>query len=210
MGLSFFNILSAPQDPQGRLFGTGNLKNGQAYEIRQLSHKNLDEICDLHQAIHAALGKNESTFISHKTREDFAAYINGKGVILGVICEGKLIGMGAILLPTQKNPDTHTADMVQTAPPHKVAVFQSDSVLPEYRGNGLQQKLSIARIAVAKAQGRTQILALADIHNVATIKSFLHIGLSIVGAGVDPDDHGEIYHMRGRIPQPGISLKITL
>jgi ribosomal protein S18 acetylase RimI-like enzyme len=182
-----------------RVLETGVLRNGAAFEVRRLNQKNLDEIYNLHLAIHAALKPEESTFISVKSRQDFESYLKGKGVILGVISEGKLIAMACLLLPDRAHPETGTADMPLAMKPETVGVLQSDSVLPAYRGNKLQQALTRGRITIAREHGRRHILALADTHNLATIKSLLNCGLAITGMGVDPDDGGQIFHMHGRL-----------
>lgn len=182
-----------------RVLETGILHNGKAFEIRRLSQSQLDDIYGLHLAIHAALKPEESTFISVKSRKEFEDYLNGKGVILGVLSEGKLIAMACLLLPGPGHPETGTADMPLTMPPRTVGVLQSDSVLPAYRGNKLQQALTRTRIVIAREHGRRHILALADTRNLATIKSLLNCGLAVTGMGVDPDDGGQIFHMHGHL-----------
>lgn len=182
-----------------RVLETGTLRSGAAFEMRRLNPSQMDDIYAFHLAIHAALKPEESTFISVKSRKDFEDYLNGKGVILGVMSEGKLIAMACLLLPDRAHPETCTADMPLTMKPETVGVLQSDSVLPAYRGNKLQQALTRGRITIAKEHGRWHILALADTQNLATIKSLLNCGLAITGMGVDPDDGGQIFHMHGRL-----------
>lgn len=182
---------------------TGELNNGDTYEIRLLNLSHLDAIHQLHLDICDALKAEEQTFITRKSRGDFEAYLKGKGEIVGAFSNGKIIAIGSLLLPTKDHPETGTADMEMTLPVDKVAVLQSASVLPEYRGNRLQQKMINARIKLARNMGREYVLALADTKNMATIKSLLHGGLNVVSAGIDPDDGGEIYHMMGSLTEAG-------
>lgn len=201
---AIFNLCAAKDTP--KIFGSGTLANGAAYQIRLLNHKDLPEIYDFHLQIHASLQENEKTFISRKEPEDFEAYLNGKGAILGVICENKLIGLGCINMPKAGATEFGMADMKLDVKPETVAIMQSDSVLPAWRGNNLQQRLTEARCAFAGTQGRRHVLALADTKNLATIKTFLNVGMAVVGMGTDPDDGGKIFHMRGKIPAPSWSL----
>lgn len=207
---STFGTAARKQDVQtNAVLETGTLASGVAYEIRRMGIEHLDILCRFHEEIHASLGEDEKTFISRKTREDFKKYLSGRGVILGVFSGTEMMAMGNLLLPQKGDaPDTAgMADMNINMPVHKFGVLQSDSVLPKWRGNGLQLKLAAARIKVARALGRSHIMALADTRNIATIKSLLKAGLAIVSFGTDPDDGGEVFHMKGRIaPPPVIAL----
>ncbi len=193
------NIFRACTGRRPAYLQQGFLPCGAAYTIRQLDIGWLDAIYQLHADIHARLKEEERTFITRKTREDFACYLRGQGEIVGVIVEGQLVAMGSVLLPSARHPYTATADMPAVPVPQDIAVIQSGAVLPAWRSQGLQKRLIEARLEIARRHGRRHALSIVDTRNTASIRSLLGNGFVITGQGVDPDDGGAIFHCRKKL-----------
>jgi len=170
------------------LLKTGTLpKTGGAYQIIKLSADHLDAVTALHKAVHADLPDDKKSFLMSKDATTFQKHLDRGNVILGCVYEGRLIAQSLMTLPDAQHQSELLNDMIAPPRPENTAILGGMVVHPDYRGNGLQKIMLAARISLAHAIGRKDIVSSADIGNMASWQNLLRKGLEIDAIGARKD-----------------------
>jgi hypothetical protein len=162
-------------------------KTGGAYQIVKLSAANIAAITALHKAVHAELPEEKKCFLMSKDSTTFQKHLDRGNVILGCIHEGQLIAQSLMTLPEAGQPHELINDMISPPKPENAVILGGMVVHPDYRGNHLQNVMLEARISLASAMGRNDIISSADIGNVTSWRNLLEKGLEINTIGARKD-----------------------
>lgn len=123
----------------------GTIVNQQLHEkqpmhMKRLYLEDLPIIEQVQQKVIDSLP--DKTVLQPLTTEEFLFILNERGLLVGAFAEGQLIGFRALLIP--EIDEEHLGyDLGLPAEELPRVIYQEISaVLPEYRGNRLQQKLA--------------------------------------------------------------------
>lgn len=153
----------------------------------------------LHAATLRAMGADESAFMLHKSRDDFAAHMRrgaGNGVI-AIVQNGTLIAQSLIHHPTRAHPDNGMTALPAPPPPARSSVMQAVSVNPAYRGQKLMDVMIAHWLTHAAHHKRDHVMAEIHVDNVASWLGFLRAGLHLTGLVTDPADGSPLYNAQG-------------
>ncbi len=172
---------------------SGKLKtNSKPYSVHMLDERWIDEIHALHVRVIESLEPHEKPFVLPKTKEFFEDHLKNGGIIVGAISEGKLIGKAVM---RELGPEDDMISLPSPPPVERTALFQCDTVDPEYQGNGIMQKLTHARLLLAHMRGQEHICAEVVAGNTASLKVFFKCGLTLKGTDTDPVDGSKLYSL---------------
>ena len=116
------------------------LNKKQPMSMKRLYLEDLPEIEEIQQQVIDSLPDKDT--LQPLTTEEFLFILNERGLLVGAYVEGQLIGFRALLVPEIDEEHLgYDLGLPEEALPH--VIYQEISVvLPEYRGNRLQQKLA--------------------------------------------------------------------
>ena len=110
------------------------------FSMKRLYLEDLPVIEQVQQKVIESLP--EKATLQALTTEEFLFILNERGLLVGAFVEDELIGFRALLIP--EIDEEHLGWDIGLSPEelHKVIYQEISGVLPEYRGNRLQQKLA--------------------------------------------------------------------
>lgn len=112
----------------------------QLFYIRPLAVTDLPIIEEMQQeVIHAVTVQNQ---LQPLTTEEFLFILNGRGLMVGVFIEERLIGFRALLIPPLDEEHLGRDFGLPDEELPSVLYQELSAVLPEYRGNRLQQQMA--------------------------------------------------------------------
>ena len=180
--------------------------------IRNLSEEHIDLMGDFSQKIYSTLRDNEKTFIHHHNRDYYKKSLQQGNKYLWIFDGNKLVGMSNIIICNNKesfdeevpwSPRNFFEENEKT----KIAVFWADSVLPEYRGRGLNKYMVDCRVELAKTLWCNIAASIVDRHNIKNFSPYFKNGFPMYGAGIDPSDNGDIALMFRNIDEKTIDAQ---
>jgi Uncharacterized conserved protein len=147
------------------------------FEMRFVRYEELEALFRLHQAVVAVL--DHPHLFRPDSRAFMARHLEARGRTVGTFVDGDLIAYAAISFPND-DPDNLGRDLPlpQTEFKH-VADYDGSAVHPNYRGNGLQQKMTNMRHRYALAHDRYHILGTVSPLNARSLANFLAIGCRV-------------------------------
>jgi ribosomal protein S18 acetylase RimI-like enzyme len=148
-------------------------EEGFEFHMGFLKLESLSRILDLQRIISESLPSRE-IFILHD-EEYFRRIFSLRRSVIGIICEGELIGYSFILIPGLRDDGLCENLGIDLDLPVdellKVAHLQGLAVHPAYRGNGLQRMMAAAHLKMIAEMGY--------VHACSTVSpnlNFAHVG----------------------------------
>ena len=180
--------------------------------IRNLSPEHITLMEDFSQKIYSTLADNEQTYIHHHKRDYYEKSFQKWDQYLWIFDKNKLIWMSNIILCNDKESfdaevPCSSCNFFENNPQTKIAVFWSDSVLPEYRGQGLNKQMVQWGITLAKEIWCTLAASIVDRHNIKNFSPYFKNGFHMYGTGIDPEDGGAIALMYRRITEQSLGTQ---
>ncbi|WP_140392755.1 N-acetyltransferase [Virgibacillus dakarensis] len=157
---------------------TGSLSNEQIFHVIQLTIDDLPLILQLQTKVENALVSN--TFLSPLSRKEFTRILTGKGFMLGVFIDEKLIAFRAMLQPEMDEEHLGLDAGLPEAELPKVIYSEISNVDPEYRGNGLQKYMGQILMNEIDYEKFRYVCATVAPMNIPSIKDKFSLGLEIV------------------------------
>lgn len=177
------------------------LKKPIHFYIRPLNVHDAEAMGKLSETIYNNLRDGEECFIHKHSKEYYYnIFENPKLNYIGVFVGGNLVGMSYLKicdskeelqeeLPNAKydffNDDRNYGNS-------RIASFGADSVLPEYRGNGLNTVMIEYRMEQAKRIGCTDCTSIVDRSNLWNMTPYFACRFNLFQTAVDPSDGGKI------------------
>lgn len=190
------NMSDPIKKPLGPALAGGILKtNGREFSVHALGAEWLEDIHALHDRVAGGLPDNRKSDLASKTRDDFEQYLQDGGIVVGAVSEGRLIAKALLHRPTAQNPDNGMVDMPVGPPIEKTAYFQSDTVDPDFQGNGIVQKLMHVRLTLAMLHGREYVCSEVAVGNTPCLKAFFNCGFAVDSMGTDAADGTRVYNL---------------
>ncbi|MCK6684034.1 MAG: hypothetical protein L6R30_16655 [Thermoanaerobaculia bacterium] len=164
---------------------TGLLRNqedGREYpfEIAELTPDNLDAVWGVQEVVVDTL--EDPALYYPDPKELLLQCLGNRGVTIGTFVGQKLVGFRSIFFPGDRS-DNLGLDLGMTDPAllHKVAHLERAAVIPAYRGNRLQIRMTSHAIRRASASGRWRYLfSTVAPGNFASMKDKFAVGMVIV------------------------------
>lgn len=159
----------------------GNRKIPAPYEMKFLNKSYIDEVISLENLV-VSLLEREDLFI--KDSKDFfmEKIFDGKGLLIGVLCEGKLVAYRSVSFPMNsarnfgKDHENIPEDELS-----RVMHFEATVVHPDFRGNSLQEKMSRYALDFGMAHGMLHVCTTISPYNYPSIKNIMKVGLTVRG-----------------------------
>lgn len=146
-----------------------------------LKLESISELLDLQRIISESLPSRE-IFIIHD-EEYFQRIFSLKRSVIGIVCNGKLIGYSFILIPGLRDDGLCENLGVDLNLPDeelsKVAHLQSVAVHPVYRGNGLQKIMAEAHLHLIDEMGYVHVCSTVSPKNPISLANLLSCGFLI-------------------------------
>lgn len=160
-------------------------------QTRLLDPTDVDRVLVFRDAIIAGL-RHPDLYRRETDERDFvAAHCGVAGETVGVFArssEGeRLVAYAMLGLPDADAAD-NMAHLIKASAPDRArtAHLAGCMVLPEWRGNGLQKALLLARMALARTRQRSLLFAMVSPHNHVSRRNLMGEGLHLVWAGPLP------------------------
>jgi|GEM_PF-1388324 GNAT superfamily N-acetyltransferase len=172
-----FSISSRQPIHTGVLARRGDRPAEIPYAVRFLDGDDRDELVAFRERIFAGLPDIDAYVPEAPEFVDW--HLGERGVTLGVVAEGRLIGCAVLGVPQQGMPNFADDLPAGSVPAAKVAHMASSMVDPAFRGNGLQKDLVAYRTLLAAGMGRTHLLTRIAFSNPVSLGNMLACGFLI-------------------------------
>lgn len=203
--MNFYSLYS------DRILASGFLiSSGKPYTCQLLDETHLPAVMKLQTTVIEGLASSQRNFILPKTAAEFSGFLTKeKGLMVGVIMEGRLIAQGLLYWPTDTGPGSGMTDCPNwPGSAAKSAVIMGMLVDPQERGNNLQQILQQVRVNLAKRYNRQEILGETSAANAFSLVNAIQAGAYVVSAGRDPEDGCQLLNFRfSHTHQPQLTQK---
>lgn len=144
------------------------------FNFKKCTIENIDEICEIQEIAFQNL--TDTNLLRRNTREVLQTCLFDPHYTLGVFHKDKLIAF-AVLYDGQNTIENIGRDIgIAEENLNFVVNFKLVIVLPDYRGNGLQQELIHKLEAIAKANNKRIMCATISPFNTYSIKNFERSG----------------------------------
>jgi len=191
-------------------------KTGETGTLSVLGPERLPEVLALHNETRAMLPEEQKMFILPQTPSYFEKFLaqNGSGLMLGATVNGKLVAqlvlMGPITIEDAISKRAVTRNEItwhHVSPMDTIFAVKSVTVHPDFRGNGLSQRLLQAALELPAMDAADHVFAQISAANMRSWELFLENGFGIVGAGIDPGDNKERFILQR--PAQGFSFDMA-
>lgn len=147
------------------------------FEFKKCEMKDLDAICKIQEIAFENL--ENTNLLRRNTKEMLEKCLNDPHYTLGAFHNGNLVAF-AILYDGQKTVENIGLDIgIDGDELNAVANVKLVIVLPNYRGNGLQNKLVFQLEQIAKFKGKKLLCATVSPENIYSIKNFEKLGYKV-------------------------------
>ncbi|MFS0784002.1 GNAT family N-acetyltransferase [Bacillus sp. 1P06AnD] len=119
---------------------TGTLNDGTCFSVSKLEPSQLGQILDLQQTVLDTMAIGQ--FLQPLSPEEYQYILSGKGLMLGVFADDRLIAFRALLVPDTEEEHLGIDAGLDKNDLKKVIYQEITNVHPSYRGNGLQKLLA--------------------------------------------------------------------
>lgn len=147
------------------------------FEVLNIEH--IGKIMELQKVVMEAL--EDKQLYAPSDKEEFEAYINGIGKVIGVLEEknNELIAMGVYgKLGFKENNYGHDIE-IKGEKLLEVGQIESTVVAPDYRGNSLQKKICSILEEISKDNNDSLLCATVSPYNKYSLNSFIDLGYEI-------------------------------
>ncbi|MFO7819473.1 MAG: hypothetical protein R6V17_04470 [Halanaerobacter sp.] len=149
------------------------------YKMHLLGASDLEAVVELQDIVVKDL--EEDSLYNSFAPSDLAELLGAKGVTIGTVVDGQLIAFCAILFPGLEDNNLGWDLELPQEKLSEVAHLELVAVHPQYRGNSLQEKMTLKVVAEAKKRRTMRYLCeTAAPTNYPSVKSTLRAGLVIV------------------------------
>jgi hypothetical protein len=148
-------------------------------EIKFLQADSLPDLLGLQSVIAANLPCPE-IFMLHDEKY-LLEILRLERSVIGVTTDDRLIAYSIIRIPGLSHDNLGRDINLPKEELIKVAHLQAAAVHPDYRGNALQRKLTIAHLAVIEAMGYEHVCCTVSPKNPVSLANYLSCGLVIAG-----------------------------
>jgi len=165
--------------------------------MRLLSEADLAALLQLHEVVLDALPDRGLFKLFGGATSFLSSHFGQRGVSLGILEGGRLVGYGSLTLPQAGDRDNYAGDLGW--PPERagrVALLSAAMVDPLARGQGLHPALIKARIALARERGVPELLVRAAPANAHSRYTLLAHGFAVAWLGVQAE--GSLRHVMWR------------
>ncbi len=195
---------------RGRL----NKYNGQILEkpahfiIRPLNRDDASAMGNLSAEIYQNLNQGEECFIHQHEKTYYRDVFNNPDIrYIGIFAGQQLIGMSYLRIcrgqqAVDEELPNSPINFFNRRNDSKVAAFGADCVLPQYRGNNLNQIMISCRLEIAKDLNCTDAVSIVDRHNRWNMPPYFNNGFHMFATAIDPADNGQIALMHHNIAEP--------
>jgi len=172
-----------------------------AFRIRPLNINDAEAMGNLSKTIYENLRIGEECFIHKHTKEYYYQIFQNPDVhYIGVFAGQNLIGMSYITICRNNeelqeelpNSDYDFFNPKRNNGKTKIASFGADSVLPAYRGNGLNTIMINYRIEEAHRLSCTDCTSIVDRNNRWNMLPYFACRFNLFSTAIDPSDGGKI------------------
>ncbi|MGM8211235.1 GNAT family N-acetyltransferase [Virgibacillus sp. W0430] len=157
---------------------SGNLQSGQAYKIAYLSIDDLPKMLVLQEKVIESIEQKDS--LQPLTVQEFTTIFSGKGFVIGVFIDEKLIALRAMLEPKIDEEHFGLDAGLPDEDLEKVIYQEISCVDPAYRGNRLQQMMGRIVMNELDRDRFRYVSATVAPFNIPSLKDKLALGLEIV------------------------------
>lgn len=163
---------------EGLLKNNSDLKEYK-YQIRFVDKTYLKEVLELEQFVLEKL--IDKDLFAPAPAGSYEEILNNRGKLIGVFINDKLIGMSSIYFPNGDDDNIGKDVGLKNEEIYKVVYLCNAVVHPDFRGQGLINKLFTYLIDEVKRKGEWRyIIATASPKNYASAKNILSAGLKII------------------------------
>jgi len=149
------------------------------FTIFRLGPEDLDTICDLQQQVVATLP--DPALYHPRPRERLGQCLSKEGLVIGTLVNGNLVGFRSIFYPGSSADNLGRDIGLPVLALDTVAHLEGSAILPAYKGNRLQIRMTAQALRVAVAEHRFQhLLSTVAPSNVASILDKFAVGMLIV------------------------------
>jgi hypothetical protein len=168
------------------LISTGMIKQQTAdgpvdrmYEMKYLDMADIDEVLELQQMVYDSLDDKQKFVTDPRTFFEETALVAGKGMMIGVFVEGRMIAARSISFPGLSQENLGLELHFEEEDLKKVCHLEASMVLPEFRGNHLQAVMLKPTLAYIQQEGYCIVLATISPYNYPSLKNVMDAGLVI-------------------------------
>ena len=159
----------------------GDKKRPAKYEMKFLNKSHIDDVIELENLV-VSLLEREELFV--KDSKDFfmEKIFDGKGLLIGVFSEGKLVAYRSVSFPMDSTRNFGKDH--KNIPPgelSRVMHLEATVVHPDFRGNSLQEKMSRYALDFGKARGILHVCTTISPYNYPSLKNIMSLGLTVRG-----------------------------
>lgn len=146
------------------------------YETKTLTSGHLLQLLNLQDEVMAALENKQ--ILQPLTEEELLFILEGNGVMIGLFDEQQLIAFRALLEPPLD--EEHLGYDIGYSGPFEEILYQEISVVhPNYRGQGLQQKMAEIIMKAVDTSKHVMICATVMPFNIASLKDKFAQGMVV-------------------------------
>lgn len=146
------------------------------YEVEALTNDHLPQLLHLQEQVMAALENKQ--ILQPLTEEELRFILEGKGAMIGLFDQQRLIAFRALLEPLLD--DEHLGYDIGYRGPFEEILYQEISVVhPNYRGQGLQQQMAKMIMKSVDTSKHAMICATVMPFNIASLKDKFAQGMVV-------------------------------
>ncbi len=179
------------------LISTGVIKQQTAdgpvdrlFEMKYLDLGDIDEVLELQQKVYHSLDDKQKFVPDPRVFFEGTALVAGKGMMIGVFVEGRMIAARSISFPGLSKENLGLDLHFEEEDLKKVCHLEASMVLPEFRGNHLQAVMLKPTIAFIKQEGYCIVLATISPYNYPSLKNVIDSGLHIRDLKLRGENYG--------------------
>ena len=175
--------------------------HGGSFSLVLLEPRHAPAVRALHETVIERLPEDQKSFVLPRPEGYFRNnFQRGHGsTIMGVVCGGKLIAKCLIVHPSTGETSATLGGAILHCAPEHVSIFQSSTVHPDFRGNGIMNMMIRHWLSHATRHGRIHVQAEIETRNKQSWSQFLKAGLHIVSAHKSPVDGAQVFNAGERI-----------
>ncbi|MGE5328350.1 MAG: GNAT family N-acetyltransferase [Deltaproteobacteria bacterium] len=163
---------------QGSIKSNTDLKEYK-YQIRFVDKAYLQDVIELEQFVLDKL--LDKDLFAPAPNGSYEEILNGRGILMGVFINDRLIGMSSVYYPDDDDDNIGKDVGLKNEEIYKVVYLCNAVIHPDFRGQGLINKLFSYLLDEVKNEGKWRyIIATASPRNYASIKNILSAGLKII------------------------------
>jgi GNAT superfamily N-acetyltransferase len=157
--------------------------------------KDLYDTMRLHQIVVDSLTGSKKEWLLLKSIQYFSQMQNNEhGLTIGIRLNGKLIAKSIAVFPKYGSSNGLEGIRIPVRN-DKIAVFESDTVMPEFQGIGIGLWMAEYRKQLVQSLGKTNILNQICYDNLANLAVSLKNGMQIIDAVYYYEDNAPIFYL---------------